>query len=724
MSKESDRLYNLLPAIYRIKDAECGEPLRALMAVIEEEMQALESDIDRLYDNWFIETCDEWVVPYIGDLLGVRGVRSINQGSFSQRAYVANTLAYRRRKGTALVLEQLARDITGSQAKAVEFFRLLGATQNLNHFSLARPAFLDLRNANQLQLLDGPFDKAAHTVDVRRISTEGGKYNIPNIGLFLWEMQSYFVAQSTPRIFKEGRYWFSPLGHDLPLLNSPNTEMGIDHLVEESNVPGTLRRMALYEDLEIYRKAPSEHSNVLESAYFGDQPVFQVFLGSEPGPVPSQEIMICNLQDWDSDRKAPSSSSRARVAVDPELGRLALREGVDPARIRVSYSYGFSMDMGGGPYNRYSSAEEHLNPAEGQKVWFRGVVQDQEMIKRSSLLRGSLREAITEWNDLKPDEKGYLGIIAIMDSGSYDLGSALLIKISKRSKLVAIAAGWPLLKFSEKPIDYLVPDGLRPHLLGDINIRGTAKNDTEAGGVLLLDGLLLEGRLILRKGNLGGLRMAHCTLVPDIGGINYDPSDTEGDNLNSQLEMIIDHCICGPIILPESVPSLSIKDSIIGNASGAALVAKGADLDMERCTIFGTVDGRSLKGSDCIYTDKVLMERRQSGCVRFSYLPVGSQTARRYRCQPDLALVNAVSLGNEGSIRARVAPAFISVHYDHLGYGQLSQTSADEIRMGAEDGSEMGAFSSLKKPQREASLRASLDEYLRFGQEAGTFRVK
>src|SRR4051794_6012600 len=94
----ADRLYNLLPAIYRLKDVGEGGPLHALLAVIESEVQNLEADIAGLYDNWFIETCDEWVVPYIGDLLSVRGLRELSPGTFSRRAYVANTLAYRRRK--------------------------------------------------------------------------------------------------------------------------------------------------------------------------------------------------------------------------------------------------------------------------------------------------------------------------------------------------------------------------------------------------------------------------------------------------------------------------------------------------------------------------------------------------------------------------------------------------------------------------------------------------
>src|SRR3712207_8877629 len=49
---------NLLPAIHRIQDLAEGEPLRALLAVIESEFRKLEADVAGLYDNWFIETCE------------------------------------------------------------------------------------------------------------------------------------------------------------------------------------------------------------------------------------------------------------------------------------------------------------------------------------------------------------------------------------------------------------------------------------------------------------------------------------------------------------------------------------------------------------------------------------------------------------------------------------------------------------------------------------------
>src|SRR5436853_5814930 len=105
--ERTDRLYGLLPGVYRKRDAEFGQPLRALLRVIAEQVNVVEDDIAQLYENWFIETCEDWVVPYIADLVGYRAVRDAGQAgsSLSQRCEVANTIAYRRRKGTLSVLE-------------------------------------------------------------------------------------------------------------------------------------------------------------------------------------------------------------------------------------------------------------------------------------------------------------------------------------------------------------------------------------------------------------------------------------------------------------------------------------------------------------------------------------------------------------------------------------------------------------------------------------------
>src|SRR5690348_3147606 len=120
MNEQLDRLYQLLPVIYRQRDAEQGWPLRALLRVIAEQVNLVEADISQLYENWFIETCQDWAVPYIGDLIGYTPVHDEGEPGASNTAQenkiliprreVANTIRYRRRKGTLALLELLAHD--------------------------------------------------------------------------------------------------------------------------------------------------------------------------------------------------------------------------------------------------------------------------------------------------------------------------------------------------------------------------------------------------------------------------------------------------------------------------------------------------------------------------------------------------------------------------------------------------------------------------------------
>src|SRR5215208_5289008 len=118
-----EKIYDLLPSIYKIRDneqtepnknsKETGGPLKALLEIIGEQVEFVEDDIQQLYYNWFIETCKEWLVPYIGDLLNTKILNPVTRSTSSHRSWVANTISYRRRKGTIAMVEQLSRDVTG-----------------------------------------------------------------------------------------------------------------------------------------------------------------------------------------------------------------------------------------------------------------------------------------------------------------------------------------------------------------------------------------------------------------------------------------------------------------------------------------------------------------------------------------------------------------------------------------------------------------------------------
>jgi hypothetical protein len=571
---------------------------------------------------------------------------------------------------------------------------------------------------------------------VRRIASRGGKWNIPNIGIFLWRLQSYPLKRVTARPVTtpaDRRFWFHPAGIDAPLFNPPPPETSITHLAEEQHVPDRLRRRALYDDLLAYRTALTSAGTTPESTYFGTRPVFAIHLNGQDTPLLPEEISICDLSSWSaigwtpppsqSFTRADGTPFSTQVGVDPLLGRLAVLSGVNGVNsLEVSYDYGFSADLGGGPYNRTESLEDFNFD---DVTWQVGVSKTAAPVPGKIV--NTLTEAVNLWN---AQPAGTVGIIAVMDSRTYaeNLQGPQAISMPERSKLLIAAADWPeqpvpgLIGVTQQVVGQITPNGLRPHLLGSLSVRGTASASESSQGALWVNGLLIEGQFTVLIGNLGTLKLGHCTILPALGGLRVN---TSADNTteNDQLEVELQRCILGTIQLPDSVPILRCVDSILQPASGPAIQAAGSHALINTSTLTGPVNIRSLEASETIFTSTVTAEQRQVGCVRFSHVPAGSRTPRRYRCQPDLALKDISDPTQVKRFRAYLMPIFTSDEYGDPAYMQLDQAVAEEIATGAEDGSEMGAFNHLKQALRTANLRQALKEYLRFGYEAGIFYV-
>lgn len=754
----TSRLYPLLPQTHRVRDMENGRQLRALVGVMEEVFATLETDIEGLYDDWFIETCAEWVVPYLGDLLGARPLKppaADREGdvAYSLRAYVANTLGYRRRKGTAGVMEQLARDVTGWPARAVEYFELLATTQQLNHLRLHATAVASLRDGNALEHIGTPFDRLARTANVRHIADAGripapdGRHNIPNLGLHLWRLQSYWTAASDARpAAAAGCYRFDALGRDTWLFNRPRTEAGLAERIAELNAPVPLRRRALYDELEALRAALARGEAGSTAFFDAAEPALQVALGRGATPVPADQILICDLSTW---QRPPASKSypdamgalvsrTIAVAVDPVLGRLALPLGSAPSVVEVGSAIAFSGDVGGGPYDRTASYHRRLRAAVD---WQAGVSAH---VPPSGQVFATVRDAVDAWNSLPPVAGGRVGVIAVMDSASYieNLTGANAIDMPAGSQLFIIAADWPetidpATGLPRRLAGDLRIDGVRPHLRGDISVRGVAASASTSPGELVLNGLLVEGRVSVLAGNLGGLAVDHCTIARGHGGVRATAGAAAGAT-NARLTVTIDRSITDPVDLAATVPALIIADSIVGDpdagTSAVAADAPGAHVTVESSTIFGGTRARSLDGSNALFDGGVVVVERQRGCLRYSYVrqQPSNRTPRRFRCQPDLALTaraealglagaSALSATERARVIARVQPSYTSSNAEDAGFAQLRRVTPPELREGAEDGAEMGVFRYLQQPSRASNLAASLQDYLRLGLEAGVF---
>ena len=743
MSFDVESLYRLLPAVYRVRDAAEGEPLKALLSVIAEQASLLEEDLAQLYDDQFIETCAGWVIPYIGDAIGYRALDGKTPSVRTPRAEVADTIALRRHKGTAAMLEVLAREVTGWDARVVEFFQLLATTQYMNHLrpGNARP---DLRRWEPLERLGSAFEALPHSADVRRIATGRGRFNIPSVGIFLWRLGAYAHTHAEAFALDARRYLFSPLGNSAPLFTRPLALGAIDEFTRHAgrmNVPAPISRRVAHEYL---------------ADYYGEDKSF--FLWKDGVGVDISEVRICNLADRLDAGGLPTGdwahvpAAGGKVAIDPVLGRIAFPDV--PASVEVLYHRGFSADLGGGEYDRADAVGRWYQPQETPVSWQRGVTRDPAVIASApdpSVLVTSIADAIADWNLFVAASTGGFGVVCVMDSRTYP--DDLVLEVPAGFTLAIVAADWPVDPvLIERRLGVFQASGRFPLVSGDIEITGTAPVDSENAGTVILDGLLLSGTLTVADGHLGRLLLSHCTLVPwtavGLDRLPLPTTDARLVNRDGQCRVEVERSVIGAARSPRET-SVHLAHSIL-DATGQSHVAfsaedgigEGGSLTVVDSTVVGKVRTLAmdlasnsiflakLASPDPDWTSPVRAERRQRGCVRFSRAPEGSRLPRRYRCQPDLALAaraealgldtpDALPADERARVLVRLVPMFRSLRYGDPAYGQLARRCAVEIREGAEDRSEMGVFHDLYQPQRERNLRVRLDEYLRFGLEAG-----
>jgi hypothetical protein len=276
----------------------------------------------------------------------------------------------------------------------------------------------------------------------------------------------------------------------------------------------------------------------------------------------------------------------------------------------------------------------------------------------------------------------------------------------------------------------------------------------DGGGELLLNGLVMADQPLHVRDNVARVCIRHCTLVPGLAltqsGDALHPGSPSLILEAESLKLELDRSIAGPIRLSADA-SATVADSIVdaGAEDGAAycenqlLDSAGGALEMRNSTVIGKVYAREMTlitnsilsarlGVSDAWLAPVWAERRQAGCIRFSWLPRESLVPRRYRCQPDTEIAvriaelepadRAIATEREkvaADVAGWLVPVFSSTQYGDGDNCQLHSVCPRQIVTGADDEAEIGAFHDVFWPQREANLRLRLREYLRFGLEAG-----
>jgi len=773
MSTDANTLYQLLPAYIRLRDQKIDRPLEQLLSIVSDQVSAIERDLERMYDGWFIETCDDWLIPYIGDLLGLEPAHLAVAGTngacepqlarvLSARSATANAIAQRRRKGTLWVLEEIARDVAHWPARAVEFYRQLVVASHLEHLQRSRVPIADIRSARLLTDLDGPFDSFCHVNDVRRISHSAsrGRFAIPNVGLFVWRLRPYTVTRTTAYCREEAGmhcYTFSALGQDTPLFRAPVAETLATDIARAPNLPVPITTWMLERDAPVgagrAQADPTlygpDASFAVETAdWVGHRTHLPADKTVPPDNViPADKVIAADLSDWGY--KVP----KGHVAVDPVRGRIAFPVSQAPRReVTVTYRYGFAMDLGGGEYAREPvPLPEQFDRVE---VWPDGQTPPGAP--------ATIAEAFVEWRKRNPpsvDGKTGAGtdeppqrkalVIVLMTSGIYRGRFNFTLHINETVALVAAPQTRPVLWLTDESAG--ASDA--------ITIRGGA------GSRVILDGLLIAGRAVEVSNERVGtdddtqqnsvaapaqfceLWIRHSTLVPGNSlHPNCDPRRPSEPSLivdDTSACVRIEASILGAIrVLHEDDPReptpICISDSIVDATrddraaiGGMAGQLAYALLRVARSTILGRVAVHAIRrAEDTLFVSAVEVARRQLGCMRFCYVPPGSRTPSRYECEPDGALQqveadvaamdpppspaegDALVARLKSAASARMVPRFQSVRYGTPTYARLTDCVDVRIRKGAHDESEMGVYHDLYEPQRLSMLTDRLQEFV------------
>lgn len=738
----AEKLWELLPAIHRDEDGRGENPgaLRALVEIVAAEAARLRRSTDRVWEDAFIETCDEWAIPYIGDLLATRLVSALNPRG--RRVDVAKTIYYRRRKGTPFVLEELIVDIAGWEGIVVEGFRRLArAAHRLDASPAALGRFTgtpaggtaDLRRPRAAEVANGPFDEFAHLPDVRRPRGEPmpgaglGRIDlapapragdlptagIAKVGFHLYRLGSHAVTGVDPAPGEgDTGFRFDPSGRDVPLFMRSARVRG----TAETPVPG-------FEDwhaaAEWELPAPMRCRVLGHAVYVpGDRAI--AALADVPGMSEDRQDQLRRLRGV---RLVGEAELRRALGTLPDG---AFFTGTVPLR---------------------AIRRELLVPDCGKAALIPASVEvatGGDAVPRERLAAGRL----LGWSTTAPDRIAVidpeLGRLRFADApaapprvsyhygtpGRYAAGTYARPEAAERVPTRTVSGGgtmtagdfpaegvvsvldsrtYVVRPSRIEPEDLVVQaaDGERPYLRrrGRFTIAAAGDEST-----IRFDGIWLgaeQARVEVRiDGGFRLVALAHSTFDP--GGRR---SDLDGADTLPEIELVITgsvdrleiaRSIVGRIRTAGGgrIGRLAIRDSVVdAGDGGTAIVQTSGETVLERVTVLGDMRLHRLYATETLVAGMAEVTDTQSGCFRFGAAHRDSRLPHPYR---------SVALDD-------LRPLFVSRRFGNPAYATLAPAAPAQVRTGAESGSEMGAFSGLNGPIRMESLRAKVAEYMPFG---------
>jgi hypothetical protein len=722
----AEKLWELIPSIHRHEDGIAEHPgaLRALIEIIAEQAALLRRSQDRLWDDAFIDLCDDWAVPYLGELVATRMISALNKRG--RRVDVAKTIYYRRRKGTPRVLEELIADICGWEGKVVESFRFLGRHRHgldprLPDLLEPAPGWADLRVPRLAELTDSAWDRFAHTPDLRRPRGQDGRWNIPRVTFHLYRLAAFELDGVTPRP-RAGNttFTFDPSGRDVPLFMprqraAPRRRAGAEVRYDweqwtsarpwEVPAPMGCRVLGHAEyELDEALLFDMALAGVSQAARDELVPLLGWRFGSEKAlrdhiDTLANDVELLSPGNWDRIRRGALIAACGKHDLYPDAVAIWPSATAPIARERIAAGNldGFTLAVP-------AAIDAVIDPVRGRfritaaaappgavrvSYWygFGGAIGAGGHDRRATVVDSPdvvVTPAPPTGGVIAAADLPANGISEIFDSATYvPAGSA---NPGAVVRLVIQAANFA-----------------RPYvrLAGDWVFTASAAQE----GVLEIDGLWIGASAaasVILRGAWSKVVLRHTTLDP--GGVDCDGGALPPVRLwiEGQIdELRIERSITAAIATRNAglVDRILVTDSILDGtlSGGTALATTPVCVDLARVTVLGKLDVERLYATDTLVTGAVDVTDTQHGCFRFSAAPPGSRLPHPYR-----------------SVELAGTP-LASERFGDPDYTWLAETAPDELERGGEHGSEIGAWSAQLNPIKQDGLASKVQEYLPFG---------
>lgn len=758
MSTPTVPLYNRLPEIYRQRDSEQQPPgqLAAYLALVEDVFGKVHDNIGGLYRDHFIESCSPWVIPYLGELLGVS---PLSGEAWTLRADVADTIELRRMKGTIHAIELVAYDLTEWAAHCVELREVLTWFQHLNHqrpdvqssdpgfAGIARGGTVPIKSPALLSLLGTAFDPFARFPDLKKVEIGVLRPNLPSLAIFLWRLAAYQAPVSMP--FARGqaalspanpggaafaaRFDMEPSGKPVVLFNKSNVApYAVPPVLSTiDQVPGPIPRVRITQGSLL--GVPGEYVTVneydaaavsLDSVVVADTGL-QFHLPQAVFPSDVWTIRGANLCAWEAGLH-PELGNR-EIAVDPKNGRVVfgVAATAEAAALEdsllVTFTYGATGAVGAQPVYLPLPAE-----------WMDAAVERRNVQLRQDPL--ALQHALDHLETANSPV-----LIAIEDSLTHELDLGAVAGASTENGIVTLNLKYPLAIVAidgNRPLIRLkAPLAFRPVAVTASG--GESQADVDAGVSnlhVLLQGLYLTPATatvtpIIARAAVARLEVQGCTLDPgSFMGLDGKPaptivstkldaqfgfaSSTDYENFKVTPQIVVSQSITGSLLM-EAAYSLSLQSSIIDagappaiDGANAFAIGSAADpvngygppLSFQQCTFFGRCRVRRASGAGGIFCHAVEVWNNQVGCIRqSSFADENNRLPQNFACVRG-AVVN-----------------FTAGSWNQPGYAQLALDSDSRVLEAGPGNDRMGAFGAMLEAHKWRNLEVRLREYMPAG---------